>query len=81
MGTITDPASVAVAVTPSDSADISATGMRSRGLYVGAAGNIACRMDNGDVTFVGCPAGLVLPIRTKRVLSTGTTATSIVAFF
>lgn len=76
-GSIESPASRAEAVTPSDSTDIT---RNSRGIYVGGAGNLAVTMvGGGNVTFVGVAAGTILPIRVSRVLSTSTTATSIVA--
>jgi hypothetical protein len=81
MGTITDPASVGVAVTPSDTVNISADSMRCRGIYVGTGGSLSILMDNGSVTFANVPTGSLLPIRTRRVNSTGTTATDLVALF
>jgi hypothetical protein len=81
MGTVTDPASIGVVVTPSDTVNISADNFRCRGLYVGTGGDLAVLMDNGSVTLANVPTGSVLPVRTKRVLLTGTTATDIVAFF
>jgi hypothetical protein len=74
---VVDPASNAAAVTPNDSTDLAAV---SRALFVGGAGNIAVTMAGGQsITFTGVTAGAVLPIRVSRILSTGTTATSIVA--
>lgn len=62
-------------VTPNDSTDIDET----RYLYVGGTGNLVCHNQNGlPVTFSALPVGWH-PIRTKRILSTGTTATAIVA--
>lgn len=73
------PAEYAVAVTPSDGSDLA---QATRALYIGVAGNVAVNMpDGGSVTFVGLTAGQILPIRAKRVLATGTTATSIVALY
>lgn len=70
----------ASAVTPHDS---NALANVSKGLYVGGAGNIACRLvdDSADVTFVGIAAGTVLPIRVSHVRSTSTTATSILNLY
>ena len=69
-------ASTAEAVTPSDTTKLSAV---TRALYVGGAGNVAVLMADGSTaTFVGVPAGSVLPIRVQRVNSTNTTATSMV---
>jgi hypothetical protein len=51
------------------------------GLYVGVTGNVALVTEEGDaITFVGVPAGSILPIRTKQIKSTGTTAASIIGF-
>jgi len=73
------PATNAVAVTPSDSVDLSYV---SRAVYVGASGNVKVVMaDSGTVTFVGVPAGATLPIRVSRIWSTGTTATNIIALW
>lgn len=74
------PAGYAVAVTPSDSANVT-TSFEVRALYVGGAGNVAVRFPGSGtaVTFVGVAAGTVLPIQAVRVMSTNTTATSIVA--
>lgn len=65
------------AVTPHDTNPLAAN---SRGIYVGATGDLRVRSISGDVvTFVAVPAGLLLPIRCDRVLASGTTASSIVA--
>lgn len=67
-----------VAVTPSDTVDIA--GGPARALYIGGAGNVvAINKSDVAVTFLGVPAGTILPISTKRVNATSTTATSIVA--
>ncbi|MEK1908183.1 MAG: hypothetical protein AAAB13_20615 [Pseudomonas sp.] len=74
---VVDPASNAAAVTPNDSTDLPYT---SRALFIGGAGNVAVIMAGGQtVTFTGVTAGALLPIRVSRVLSTGTTATTITA--
>jgi hypothetical protein len=76
--TMEQPATDAVAVTPSNSDDLPCV---SRGLYIGAAGTLKVRMLSGvDVTFANVGAGL-LPIRCTRVFSTGTSATGIVALW
>lgn len=75
------PAADAVAVSPHDTNELSRV---TRALYVGGAGNLVVTMagtGGGDVTFTGVPAGTILPIRVKKVLSTNTTATSIVALW
>lgn len=73
-----DPAEFAEAVTKSDTVNF--TGGAARALYVGGAGDVAVVLKSGTaVTFVGVPAGTILPVECKRVNSTSTTATSIVA--
>lgn len=69
----------AKAITPAD-ADTFAVPVA---VYVGVTGNVAVTPANGgaNVTFVGVPAGAVLPIMVRAVLSTGTTATSLVACY
>lgn len=75
----TSSAARAAAVTPSDATIIPTT----RALWIGATGNVAVRMatDGVTATFVGVPTGTILPVQCDRVLSTGTTATSIVAMW
>lgn len=54
----------------------------TRALYVGGTGDVAVRMVDGTTpTFVAVPAGALLPIRVDQVLSTGTSATSIIGLF
>lgn len=66
------------AITPSDSADHSYV---FDAIYVGVAGNISVTPDGAGpaVVFVGLPAGYILRVQGKRVNSTNTTATSLVA--
>lgn len=70
----------AVAVAPSDTADLT---MYSRCLYVGGDGDVTVVMvgQNGDapITFPGVVGGTLLPIQVRRVMATGTTATALVA--
>jgi hypothetical protein len=67
-----------VAVTKSDTT-VFAAGV---GLYVGGAGDVAIKCENGtSATLVGVPAGSFIPGRIVQVLSTGTTATDIVALY
>lgn len=67
------------AVTPSDSTDL--TG--ARGLYVGGAGDLALTAvnDSSAVTLSSVPAGSIIPVQVKHVMSTNTTATNIVAIY
>ena len=70
-------ASVASAVTPNDSTDLTTV---AQGIYIGGAGDLKVDMaDSGTVTFSSVPAGVFLPIIVKRIYSTGTTATNIIA--
>lgn len=76
---LTNPASRAVAVTPSDSVDLVAA---SRGIWVGTGGNLAVITAGGDtVTVPNVQDGTLVPIRASRVLATGTTATGLVAMW
>ena len=74
------PATNALTVTPSDSADLSVI---ARGLYIGGAGDVTIIMqgDTNPVTLSAANAGTILPVRAKRVKSTGTTATNIVELY
>ena len=72
-------ASSYAAVTPNDSTDLAAA---CRALYVGTGGNVvAVRLDNTAVTFTGVPSGTILPVIARRVNSTSTTASNIVALY
>jgi hypothetical protein len=78
-GAFGDPADRLVAITKSDTTDL--TGVR--GVYVGGAGNLAVRMVNDPsttVTIVGVAAGTLLPIRVTRVMA-ATTATDLTGFY
>jgi hypothetical protein len=75
----TAPASGFAAITPHDSTDLVYV---TRAIFVGGAGNlVAVDEGNNAVTFTGVTAGSVLPIRVRRVNSTNTTATSLVALW
>lgn len=52
----------------------------ARGLWVGSSGNVSLvTLAGNTVTFVGVSGHLM--VQTKKVLTSGTTATSIVALF
>lgn len=72
------PASKLLAITPSDATDL--TSSKIRALWIGAAGNVAviALNDTAAVTLVAATAGQVIPIQVAKVMSTNTTATSIV---
>lgn len=64
-------------VTPSDATVIQVT----RALYVGTTGNLTVRMADGQTQlFSNVPVG-VFPIQVDMVMSTGTTASTIVALY
>lgn len=72
-----DPARNGYVVTPADGTDLKFV---TRAIWIGGAGNLNVDMVNGDtVLFSGIPAGTFLPIQVKRIRSTSTTATLIVA--
>jgi len=73
------PVRSAAAVTPNDGTDLSFV---TRFLFVGGAGNLTVTMADGvDCTFTGVAASTTLKVQAKRVKSTGTTATNIVAMW
>lgn len=68
------PANDAYAITPADT-DLEEP---VRSVYVGGAGNLTIRTPQGtDVTFVGVPAGSIIPVRARQVRA-ATTATNLV---
>lgn len=87
------PARRAIAVTPSDTKDVTnATGDGARvyasGLYVGVSGDVAVVVASDAsnagagtaVTFKAVPVGW-FPVQVRRVMSTGTTASQIVGLY
>lgn len=78
-GALDSPGYKHFAITPHDSNN-EANNFRS--IWVGVAGNVAVVTDDGTaVTYKGCAAGSVIPIRGKRVNSTNTTATDLVGIY
>ena len=69
----------AVAIIPNDSTVIPVT----RAIYVGGTGDIAVRTPDNEtsVVFRAVPAGVIFPIQVDMVLTTGTTATNLVALY
>lgn len=70
----------AVAVTPHDTNELANV---TRAIYIGG-GSGALKVDlvdSGTVTFSGLVTGTVLPVRAKKVYSTGTSATNIIALW
>lgn len=74
------PGDDSAAVTPSDSADLPMKNGVWPVLYITAAGDVAHITAAGTTHTLALPAGLWL-VRTRRVLSTGTTATGIIAIY
>ena len=72
------PARSWMAVTPHDATNLPAG---CRGLYVGSAGNVAAVGDDDVVVVFAAATGQFLPLGVKRVNSTSTTATNIVALY
>lgn len=74
-----DPAGNAAAITPSDVTDMTDW---CRGIYVGVTGDVVVVTANDQVvTFKNAVQGSTLPVRAKRVNSTLTTATDLVAIW
>jgi hypothetical protein len=82
------PVESALAVTPSDGANLAPpsgdANKATRGIWLGGAGTIKVDMADGTTVTFTAPAtacGLVLPLAVKKVYATGTTATLIVALY
>ena len=69
------PATGAFTITPHDSNDFD---VQCRGIFVGGAGTVTVVFPNDDAVQFTCTAGTVLPVRAKRVNSTGTAGTLLV---
>jgi hypothetical protein len=76
----TAPAMEAVAITPSNSDDLP-NGV-ARALYIGGGGAVVLdTYTQTSLTFSGLQGGTILPVNVKRVRSTGTTATNLIALY
>lgn len=72
-----EPSGDGVVLTKSDTDELAT---KTRALYVGGAGDLNVVMNSGrTVLFSAVPAGTVLPIKIKQLLSASTTATLVVA--
>jgi hypothetical protein len=72
------PAENAVDITAADS-DLATS---IRGLYVGTGGSVkVTTVGETTATFAGVPGGSVLPVRCRRVWTTGTTASGFVGLY
>ena len=74
-------ATYARTITPSDSANLPDIGTGGMLVYIGGAGNLSVDTMAGQtaVVFTGLLAGTILPVVVKRVRSTSTTATNLIA--
>lgn len=76
---LSSPKGGAFSITPNDSADLA---IGATAIYIGSDGNITVDTSFGDtVAFVGVLSGTVLPVRARRVYSTGTTASNLVGLY
>jgi hypothetical protein len=81
------PMQSALAVAPNDAVDLvppTGPARPTRAIQVGGAGNVAIGMADGSTATLIIPAtacGFLLSLAVNRVYATGTTATSIVAFY
>jgi hypothetical protein len=76
---ISAPAQSGFAITPNDAADLAA---ETRGLWVGASGDLSLVLASGDeVTMPGVVGGTLLPLRVRRVKASGTSATQLVGLY
>lgn len=78
------------ALTPSDTANHDGTtfsaaaatkAIPADAIYVGGAGVVALVLENGTVVNFTAVAGEIIPVRSIRINSTGTTATLLVALY
>lgn len=76
---MTGPATRVAPVIPDDAADL--PGGLCRSLYVGAGGALRIMTADGDEATLASSAFQYHPIRVRRVLATGTTASGIVALY
>jgi|MesohylFT_1024984.scaffolds.fasta_scaffold515953_1 hypothetical protein len=74
---IIDPSGDPFAATPSDTVDFARV---AKALYIGGGGNVVVLAEDGNtaITFSTVPSGYILPVRVRRILVTGTTATNII---
>jgi len=74
---LSSPAEHAAAITPDDENNLANS---TRGIYVGTAGDLKITTVGGEtVTLANVAAGVIHPWRIKRVFSTDTTASDLVA--
>ena len=76
---VNGPARRILGIVPSDESDLP-EGL-ARGLFVGGAGTVRMVDDSGNVTDILSAAHQYHPLRARRIMATGTTATDIVALY
>lgn len=76
---INGPAQRILSVVPSDVSDL--TDGLARSIFIGGAGTVRIVDDSGNVTDIVSAAHQYHPLRVRRILATGTTATDIVALY
>jgi hypothetical protein len=78
--TSTEPISSAATITPNNGVTFTTI---CRAVYIGGAGNLTIDVADGgtNIAFNGLTAGTILPVRTKRVYATGTSATALVCLY
>ncbi|WP_424968318.1 MULTISPECIES: spike base protein, RCAP_Rcc01079 family [unclassified Dinoroseobacter] len=73
---LTGPATAGEAITPSNSNNLP---FATRAIYVGEAGDISVELISGNIVkLTNVAAGVIYPLRVKRVRSSGTTAGGLV---
>lgn len=76
---MTNPYDLARTITKSDTTDFAEGPCQA--IYVGGAGTVAVVFQDGTVGAFTCIAGQILPVAAKRVNSTGTAATLLLALY
>lgn len=73
----------AIAITKSDTVNFTVAGSAvvCDAIYVGGAGVVVVVFEDGEIASFTCIAGQILPVRAKRVNSTNTTATLLLALY
>lgn len=73
----------AVSITKSDTANFDVVANREvcDAIYIGGAGVVVVVFQDGTTASFTCVAGQILPVRAKRVNSTSTTATLMLALY
>lgn len=69
-----------IAVTPSDTTVYDPP---LRGIYIGSEGDVAIVSENGvaPVIFKNVPVAMILPVKARQVMSTGTDASELVGLY